>query len=117
MIGKNAHAAKETEAQDRHHQGLDGKAPSGPAPRDPVCGMAVDPVRAADRAEHDGERYVFCSRGCKAKFEADPALFTGLTAHAVEHCTDAPAPGRLSPESRSNHTGTSAMRQCRKLAA
>ena len=37
---------------------------------DPVCGMTVDPGRAAGVSERDGVRYYFCSAGCKAKFDA-----------------------------------------------
>src|ERR1051325_9227158 len=37
---------------------------------DPVCGMTVDPARAAGTSERDGETYYFCSPGCKQKFDA-----------------------------------------------
>jgi Cu+-exporting ATPase len=37
---------------------------------DPVCGMKVDPARAAGTSERDGVRYYFCSPGCKQKFDA-----------------------------------------------
>ncbi|MDT5269613.1 MAG: hypothetical protein QOH49_1799 [Acidobacteriota bacterium] len=36
---------------------------------DPVCGMTVDPARAAGTSERDGVRYYFCSPGCKKKFD------------------------------------------------
>ena len=39
---------------------------------DPVCGMMVDPERAAGHIEHLGTTYHFCSKGCVAKFSADP---------------------------------------------
>ncbi|HEY6292144.1 MAG TPA: heavy metal translocating P-type ATPase [Terriglobia bacterium] len=39
---------------------------------DPVCGMAVDPGRAADHGEYGNRTYYFCSRGCLAKFQAEP---------------------------------------------
>ena len=39
---------------------------------DPVCGMTVDPEHAR-RSEHVGRSYYFCSAGCQAKFESDPA--------------------------------------------
>lgn len=44
-------------------------------PRDPVCGMTVDPVRAEANglmAEHDGVTYLFCGRGCLLDFRDDP---------------------------------------------
>ncbi len=34
---------------------------------DPVCGMAVEQEHAVS-GERDGERYYFCSRGCRAEF-------------------------------------------------
>ena len=37
---------------------------------DPVCGMTVEPARAAGVSERDGARYYFCSTGCKTKFDA-----------------------------------------------
>jgi YHS domain-containing protein len=40
--------------------------------KDPVCGMEVDPDRAAATAEYQGETYYFCSPGCKAAFEKEP---------------------------------------------
>src|SRR5215470_475905 len=42
---------------------------------DPVCGMTVDPARAAGRVEHEGTTYYFCSKGCAAKFTADPKKY------------------------------------------
>ena len=47
------------------------KGRSGPAlPVDPICRMAVDPDRAVDRRERDGETYYFCSERCAAAFDA-----------------------------------------------
>jgi Cu+-exporting ATPase len=43
--------------------------------KDPVCGMDVDPHRAAGEAEHRGTAYYFCSLGCQAKFKADPGKY------------------------------------------
>ncbi len=45
--------------------------------KDPVCGMTVDPARAAATAEHEGKRYYFCCAGCVAKFKADPQRYLG----------------------------------------
>jgi Cu+-exporting ATPase len=39
---------------------------------DPVCGMKVDPARAAARAEHKGTTYYFCAVGCQQRFIAEP---------------------------------------------
>jgi Cu+-exporting ATPase len=43
--------------------------------KDPVCGMNVDPATSKHRTERDGQTFHFCSGGCKAKFEADPARY------------------------------------------
>ncbi|MES2642488.1 MAG: heavy metal translocating P-type ATPase [Myxococcota bacterium] len=56
--------------------------PSPPAPTlertsDPVCGMQVDPAKAAATAEYGGNTWHFCSKGCHAKFLADPARYAG----------------------------------------
>ena len=37
---------------------------------DPICGMTVDPEKAAGTFEHDGLTYYFCSKGCLEKFKA-----------------------------------------------
>lgn len=45
---------------------------SAPAIKDPVCGMTVNPEKAAGKTELGGVTYYFCSKGCLAKFEANP---------------------------------------------
>jgi Cu+-exporting ATPase len=40
--------------------------------RDPVCGMSVDPLRAAAQVEHADKNYFFCGKGCAEKFRAAP---------------------------------------------
>lgn len=69
---------------------------------DPICGMTVDPQKAAGTSERDGQTYYFCSKGCKEKFDAGtqtrsaPTLI-GITrrdereAHAHHHQTMMPA--------------------------
>ena len=49
----------------------------GGAAKDPVCGMSVDPARAAGEHEHQGRTYYFCSRHCLEKFRAHPASYLG----------------------------------------
>jgi adenylate cyclase len=39
---------------------------------DPVCGMRIDPDDAVASAEHDGQRYWFCSEACRDAFVVDP---------------------------------------------
>jgi len=43
--------------------------------RDPVCGMTVDPARAAAKADHAGTSYYFCCARCAEKFRADPEKY------------------------------------------
>jgi Cu+-exporting ATPase len=43
--------------------------------RDPVCGMNVDPAKAAASVEHDRKLYHFCCKGCAEKFKADPQKY------------------------------------------
>jgi Cu+-exporting ATPase len=45
--------------------------------RDPVCGMEVEPAKAAATSDHGGQRYYFCSEECKEVFDANPAEFIG----------------------------------------
>ncbi len=39
---------------------------------DPVCGMTVDPAKAAGKFDLKGQTYYFCSSGCLKKFQANP---------------------------------------------
>lgn len=43
--------------------------------QDVVCGMQVDPAKAAGTGVYAGKTYYFCSVGCKAKFEASPKQY------------------------------------------
>jgi len=43
--------------------------------KDPVCGMAVDPLQPRGKAEHEGRTYFFCSPGCMHKFVSSPAKY------------------------------------------
>jgi P-type Cu+ transporter len=52
---------------------------------DPVCGMTVDPERAAGSYEYRGRTYYFCNRRCLERFAASPAEF-------VRDSDDAKAP-------------------------
>jgi Cu+-exporting ATPase len=45
---------------------------------DPVCGMQVDPEQAREKgltAEHEGQAYFFCGRGCMLDFKEDPEKY------------------------------------------
>ncbi len=45
------------------------------AERDPVCGMTVDPAKAAGQHEYKGTLYYFCNPSCLARFKAEPERF------------------------------------------
>ena len=59
--------------QDDAHHGHEHHA--GSSVRDPVCGMTIDPAKAAAKVEYAGTKYYFCSAGCAAKFRADPERY------------------------------------------
>jgi Cu+-exporting ATPase len=42
---------------------------------DPVCGMQVDPAKAAGTSEYQGKTYYFCAKSCKTKFDANPSQY------------------------------------------
>jgi len=50
---------------------------STPKAKDPVCGMDVDPQRAAGSHTHHGATYYFCSKHCLHAFNADPERYLG----------------------------------------
>lgn len=43
--------------------------------KDPVCGMQVDPTRAAAKRESQGRTYYFCGPGCASKFDQNPKQY------------------------------------------
>ncbi|HZO53717.1 MAG TPA: YHS domain-containing protein [Bryobacteraceae bacterium] len=43
--------------------------------KDVVCGMEVDPKKAAGQSEYQGKTYYFCSAGCKKKFDENPGQY------------------------------------------
>jgi len=57
--------------------------------KDPVCGMTVDPAKAAATVEHEGTRYLFCREGCATRFRADPQKY-----HAPKPPAAPPTPSR-----------------------
>ena len=42
---------------------------------DPVCGMEVDKNTTVFKAEHSGQTYSFCSRGCMLDFQETPEKY------------------------------------------
>jgi Cu+-exporting ATPase len=63
---------------------------SVPRVKDPVCGMMVDPRKAAAESEHAGKTYHFCSTRCAERFAKDTEKFLaapgtgGMEASAVK---------------------------------
>src|ERR1700730_8882939 len=48
---------------------------TGVREKDPVCGMAVDPSKAAAKQEFQGNTYYFCSKRCAQRFAKEPEKF------------------------------------------
>ena len=48
--------------------------------KDVVCGMTVDPKSAGAKSEYQGKTYNFCSKGCKAAFDKNPAKYVSTQA-------------------------------------
>lgn len=42
---------------------------------DPVCGMTVDPAKAAGSSQYQGKTVHFCSAACKERFDAAPQQY------------------------------------------
>lgn len=67
-----------SQASTNHHEGkehnsmnLFGKKKAAKA-IDPICGMSVDPAKAAATREHEGVTFYFCSKRCAETFDSDP---------------------------------------------
>jgi len=45
--------------------------------KDPVCGMTVEPAKAAGSYEYGGKKWYFCNVRCLEKFRNDPQKYTG----------------------------------------
>ena len=43
--------------------------------KDVVCGMTIDPQKAATTRVHEGTTYYFCSKGCAADFDEEPTKY------------------------------------------
>jgi len=71
--------------------------------KDPVCGMAVEPEKAAGSYEYDGRRYYFCARSCLEKFRADPERYLKPPPLVAIGISPAP-PGAKPPQAAADHT-------------
>src|SRR5216683_2220424 len=61
-----------------------------PKLKDPVCGMTVDPEKAAGKVEHGGKTYYFCSKGCAERFSREPEKFLATPSIGNMHHDPAP---------------------------
>ena len=43
--------------------------------KDPVCGMLVDPSKAAQKVSYEGNTFYFCHASCATKFSLNPAFY------------------------------------------
>jgi P-type Cu+ transporter len=43
--------------------------------KDPVCGMSVDPQKAAGSSTYGARTFYFCALRCKQKFDASPEQY------------------------------------------
>jgi len=41
--------------------------------KDPICGMMIELTKAAGSSVYQGNTFYFCSPGCKASFDKNPA--------------------------------------------
>jgi P-type Cu+ transporter len=51
---------------------------------DVVCGMDVEPDKAAASSEFKGQKYYFCAQSCREKFDADPEKYLGKSQPAKQ---------------------------------
>ena len=77
---------------------------------DPVCGMHIDPAKAAGTWDYQGTRYYFCNPGCLKKFQADPEKYLHADVPTPMHEEPPPPTGTIyfcpmDPEVRQDHPG------------
>jgi heavy metal translocating P-type ATPase len=52
--------------------------------QDPICGMTVDPKKAAAKIDHASQTYYFCSKGCAQRFAQSPEKYAATTADSPD---------------------------------
>lgn len=55
--------------------------------KDPVCGMQIDPAKAAGETTWNGEKFHFCSTSCEEAFSQDPAKYASKSLDAAGNGT------------------------------
>ena len=68
--------------------------------RDAVCGMPVDPEKAAARIEHSGRPYYFCSPGCAQRFREAPEKYAAGSAGGAHGALDIEGGAAFRPPSQ-----------------
>src|SRR6266702_496404 len=58
---------------------------SAPREKDLVCGMSVDPAKAAGKVQYGGKTYYFCSARCVERFSKEPEKFLAAPETAGMH--------------------------------
>lgn len=52
--------------------------------KDPVCGAQVDEKSGSTTSSYQGQKYAFCGKECKDKFDQNPERYT-RSAQGSEH--------------------------------
>ena len=74
--------------------------------KDPICGMAVSPEKAAGKFDHQGKTYYFCSTRCAERFAEEPDKFLATHGTAgMEHGTSHVSRPAPAPESSKSAKG------------
>src|SRR6185436_13672530 len=73
---------------------------------DPVCGMTVDPEKAAGSHEHAGVTYFFCGKRCLERFKAEPEKYLAASKPQETAATAAEYTCPMHPEVRSPKPGS-----------
>ena len=71
------HAGKDAPKATAAQKSFDSPPAVGTKAICPVMGSEFTVKKDTTRSEHKGRHYAFCCPGCKPKFDADPAKYTG----------------------------------------
>ena len=83
------HAGHDHSGHAAHDHGATIAAVPAGKVKDPVCGMVIDPAKAAAKTEYKGQTIHFCSLGCEKKFLASPETYMA-SGDAVKPAKSAP---------------------------
>jgi P-type Cu+ transporter len=73
--GEERNKMRSAKQMNHTHHDLSAHASQDAMHVDPVCGMTVNPDRAAGSHEYQGKTYYFCGTHCLHKFRGDPEQF------------------------------------------